>query len=226
MGYALTAQATPTAPAPATAPFAPAAPPSHTSAAPAARPAVAGPALVDQDGRALPAGTAARVNAVYSALSSGDLETVRQAYAAVGSDDWMTSSSHLRYSAVRSKLLAALRSAPAHTANGSYRYGASGYHLTFGTSDSQTSGLELISGPWSTSTNSSNPTSTASSSASSTATRATKSTAICDLSGPPVFGDPTHPNVITNRDCGYTDAQGRARSQDPWIDGQLTATGQ
>lgn len=47
----------------------------------------------------------------------------------------------------------------------------------------------------------------------------------CDLSGPPVFGDPTHPDEITNRDCGYVDGQGRERSRDPWIDGQLRDAG-
>ncbi|WP_433802849.1 hypothetical protein [Actinomycetospora sp. CA-084318] len=46
-------------------------------------------------------------------------------------------------------------------------------------------------------------------------------TPTCDLDGPPVFGDPAHPDVITNRACGYTDAQGRQRSHDAWIDTQL-----
>jgi hypothetical protein len=48
-------------------------------------------------------------------------------------------------------------------------------------------------------------------------------TTTCDLDGPPVFGDPAHPDEITNRDCGYVDAQGRQRSHDAWIDDQLTA---
>jgi hypothetical protein len=43
----------------------------------------------------------------------------------------------------------------------------------------------------------------------------------CDVSGPPKFGDPAHPNNITNKACGYVDGQGRQRSHDPWIDGQL-----
>jgi len=43
----------------------------------------------------------------------------------------------------------------------------------------------------------------------------------CDLDGPPRFDDPAEPNRITNRDCGYLDEQGRERSHDPWIDGQL-----
>ncbi|MCW2717599.1 hypothetical protein [Pseudonocardia sp.] len=43
----------------------------------------------------------------------------------------------------------------------------------------------------------------------------------CDVSGPPEFGDPAHPNDITNKACGYVDGQGRQRSHDPWIDGQL-----
>ncbi|WP_026204451.1 hypothetical protein [Actinomycetospora chiangmaiensis] len=53
-----------------------------------------------------------------------------------------------------------------------------------------------------------------------TATATGASTA-CDLSGPPVFGDPAHPDEITNRDCGYVDGQGRQRSHDAWIDDQL-----
>ncbi|MEJ2866450.1 hypothetical protein WCD74_01650 [Actinomycetospora sp. OC33-EN08] len=52
-------------------------------------------------------------------------------------------------------------------------------------------------------------------------TKPKKAAPVCDLSGPPEFGDPAHPNEITNRNCGYTDAQGRERSRDPWIDGQL-----
>lgn len=41
----------------------------------------------------------------------------------------------------------------------------------------------------------------------------------CDLDSPPKFdGD-----IITNRSCGYTDRQGRARDRDPWIDDQLKA---
>ena len=44
---------------------------------------------------------------------------------------------------------------------------------------------------------------------------------VCDLSGPPEFGDPSRPNVITNRNCGYVDSEGRERSRDRWIDDQL-----
>ncbi|MEJ8280813.1 hypothetical protein [Pseudonocardia spirodelae] len=44
---------------------------------------------------------------------------------------------------------------------------------------------------------------------------------ICDLDGPPRFDDPADPDRITNRECGRTDAQGRTRSADPWIDAQL-----
>ncbi|MFC5952319.1 hypothetical protein ACFQH9_29045 [Pseudonocardia lutea] len=43
----------------------------------------------------------------------------------------------------------------------------------------------------------------------------------CDLQSPPEFGDPANPDEITNRACGYVDDQGRQRSFDPWIDGQL-----
>ena len=44
---------------------------------------------------------------------------------------------------------------------------------------------------------------------------------VCDLSGSPEFGDPSRPNLITNRNCGYVDSQGRERSRDRWIDDQL-----
>jgi hypothetical protein len=47
----------------------------------------------------------------------------------------------------------------------------------------------------------------------------------CDLQAPPRFEDPANPDTITNRACGYTDDQGRQRSFDPWIDGQLSHTG-
>ncbi|NYD34459.1 hypothetical protein [Actinomycetospora corticicola] len=56
-------------------------------------------------------------------------------------------------------------------------------------------------------------------------TAAAEPTPICDLFGPPVFGDPENPDAITNRSCGYVDAQGRDRSLDPWVDAQLTAAG-
>jgi hypothetical protein len=221
VGYALTAHATPVAPVPAAAPAPQFASPLLPTTTPPARPVVTGPVLVDQDGRALDPALAHQVTTVYAALSSGDLETIRQAYAATGSDDWITSNPHLRSSTVRGKLL----SAPAHSTNGSYRYSAAGYRVTFGPSDSRAApGLWLISGPWSNSTTSTSPTTTSTSSRSTSAR--TTTSAICDLNGPPVFGDPAHPNVITNRDCGYTDAQGHARSHDPWIDDQLTAAGQ
>jgi hypothetical protein len=45
----------------------------------------------------------------------------------------------------------------------------------------------------------------------------------CDLQSPPEFGDPANPDTITNRACSYVDDQGRERSLDPWIDGQLLA---
>ena len=61
-----------------------------------------------------------------------------------------------------------------------------------------------------------------SSTAPAMATSTTKRPApVCDLSGPPEFGDPARPNVITNRNCGYVDSQGRERSRDRWIDDQL-----
>ncbi len=228
VGYALTADAAPV-PVPAVPAVVATPVVSPVASAPSAtRVTVSGPALTDQDDRTLDPALARRVSAVYSALAADDLETIRQAYSHTGSDDWITSSPHLTSAAVRTKVLAALRTAPAHTGTGSYRYSAAGYRVTFATADAGAApGLVLISGPWTTT---SPRTTTAAHPASSSKTTSTSSgrtgSAICDLSAPPVFGDPAHPNVITNRDCGYTDSQGRARSQDPWIDDQLTAAGQ
>ena len=59
----------------------------------------------------------------------------------------------------------------------------------------------------------------------STETSAGAGSGVCDLEGPPRFDDPDHPNWITNRDCGYVDDQGRDRSRDPWIDGQMLSAG-
>jgi hypothetical protein len=42
----------------------------------------------------------------------------------------------------------------------------------------------------------------------------------CDVSGPRARRS-SAPNDITNKACGYVDGQGRKRSHDPWIDGQL-----
>ncbi|MBC3192015.1 hypothetical protein H7X46_13160 [Pseudonocardia sp. C8] len=50
-----------------------------------------------------------------------------------------------------------------------------------------------------------------------------RGTGTCDLTGPARFDDPERPHEITNKDCGYVDAQGRERSLDPWLDGQLLA---
>ncbi|MEU6701211.1 hypothetical protein [Pseudonocardia sp. NPDC046786] len=52
-------------------------------------------------------------------------------------------------------------------------------------------------------------------------TRGPAAAAGCDLDGPPRFDAPADPHRITNRACGYLDQQGRERSHDPWIDGQL-----
>jgi hypothetical protein len=50
-----------------------------------------------------------------------------------------------------------------------------------------------------------------------TAPKRAKPTPKCDLNAPvKIVG-----NTIVNRDCGYTDSNGNARSHDPWIDGQL-----
>ena len=35
--------------------------------------------------------------------------------------------------------------------------------------------------------------------------------------------DPANPDVIVNKACGYTDANGQERSHNPWIDDQLDA---
>jgi hypothetical protein len=231
-GYALTTHSDAAAPAPASTP-APAIVAAVATPVAGALPVASGPALVDRDGHALDPALAARVSAVYSALSADDLEAIRAAYSRTGSDDWITSSPHLTSAATRSKLLAALRTTPTRAGAGSYRYSAAGYRLSFGTSDPGAApGLVLISGPW-TSTNTSTSTTTTSPTSSTPSTRAkstsvskASSSTICDLSGPPVFGDPAHPNLITNRDCGYTDSAGHARSHDPWIDDQLTAAGQ
>lgn len=45
--------------------------------------------------------------------------------------------------------------------------------------------------------------------------------ATCDVNAPAKFGTSSNPNEITNKNCGYTGSKGKARSHDPWIDGQL-----
>ncbi|HEV7470814.1 MAG: hypothetical protein JWP64_5259 [Pseudonocardia sp.] len=45
----------------------------------------------------------------------------------------------------------------------------------------------------------------------------------CEPDATPRFEDPAEPDTITNKACGYTDENGRARSLDPWVDGQLLA---
>ena len=42
----------------------------------------------------------------------------------------------------------------------------------------------------------------------------------CEPGGYARFGDPSDPNKITNKACGYTDSHGNQRSHDPWIDDQ------
>ncbi|MEV0083136.1 hypothetical protein [Saccharopolyspora sp. NPDC050642] len=46
----------------------------------------------------------------------------------------------------------------------------------------------------------------------------------CEPDAAPRFDDPDNPNAITNKACGSVDGNGTARSADPWIDDQLTAT--
>lgn len=46
----------------------------------------------------------------------------------------------------------------------------------------------------------------------------------CEPYAAPRFDDPNNPNTITNKACGSVDGNGNARSADPWIDDQLTAT--
>lgn len=43
----------------------------------------------------------------------------------------------------------------------------------------------------------------------------------CQPDAPATFGDPNHPNRITNKACGYTGSDGKPHSHDPWIEGQL-----
>lgn len=43
----------------------------------------------------------------------------------------------------------------------------------------------------------------------------------CEPNSPAVFGDPNHPNVITNKACGSTGADGMQHSHDPLIERQL-----
>lgn len=120
--------------------------------APAAAPAVApepGPALVDTNGDAVDPELAAVVTRVYRALDANDLESVRKAYSAAGSDDWFTSEPHLRSAKVRSRVLAALRERP--SAHDGYLYAAgNGYTVQFGQGDRYARpGLLMIDGPWS-----------------------------------------------------------------------------
>lgn len=129
----------------------PAAAPTPTTAASAPPAAVTGPTVTDNRGRALPSAVATVVQRIYTALDSGDLEPIRRAYSAVGSDDWYTSSPQLKKTSVQTALLKALSTAP-KSQEGEYRYSAGGYQITVGTSPwSDDAGLFSITGPWSTS---------------------------------------------------------------------------
>lgn len=123
---------------------APVAPPPVAAPAPIAEP---GPALVDTAGSPVTPEFAAVITRVYRALDAGDLETVRKAYSAAGSDDWFTSAPHLESSSVRAKVLTALREAP--SARDGYRYRAGSYTVRFGQDEGYPEpGLWTIEGPW------------------------------------------------------------------------------
>jgi len=118
-------------------------------AAPVVVPAasVPGPALVDTNGDPVDPELAAAVTRVYAALDAADLESVRRAYSAAGSDDWHTSEPHLRSAAVRADIIAALRARP--SAHDGYMYAAGGYVVQFGQGDQYARpGLLTIRGPW------------------------------------------------------------------------------
>ncbi len=107
-----------------------------------------GPALVDTAGDAVDPEPAAVVTRVYRAIEANDLESVRKAYSASGSDDWFTSEPRLRSAAVRNRVLAALRERP--SAHDGYLYAAgNGYIVQFGQRDRYArQGLLMIQGPW------------------------------------------------------------------------------
>lgn len=144
----VTRAGSPAAPAVAAAPAAPA-----PVSVPVAAPVVAtepGPALVDTAGDAVDPEPAAVVTRVYRAIEANDLESVRKAYSASGSDDWFTSEPHLRSAAVRNRVLAALRERP--SAHDGYLYAAgNGYTVQFGQGNRYArQGLLMIQGPWTT----------------------------------------------------------------------------
>lgn len=113
-----------------------------------APPAEDGPVLVDRAGVPLPSAMASVVRQVYDALALSDLETIRQAYSAGGSDDWHTSSPHLLEPAVRAALLETLETTPSH-GDGNYTYADDPHSLIFAVSaEYGTSGLIVIDGPW------------------------------------------------------------------------------
>lgn len=136
----------PAAPVVATAPAA-SAPVTVPVAAPVAA-SEPGPELVDTAGDAVDPEFAAVVTRVYRAVEANDLESVRKAYSAGGSDDWFTSEPHLRSAQVRSRVLAALRERP--SAHDGYLYAAgNGYVVQFGQVDRYAPpGLLRIQGPW------------------------------------------------------------------------------
>lgn len=45
----------------------------------------------------------------------------------------------------------------------------------------------------------------------------------CEPDNPAEFGDPVHPDLITNKACTYLDEHGHVRSHGPWIDEQRKA---
>jgi hypothetical protein len=118
-----------------------------TAAAPTAA-AADGPELLEADGNPLDSAVADQVRAVYTALQGGDLGFIRVAYGAAGSDDGLDTEPHLRDAAVRTQLLAALRTHPTHDGSG-YDYRSGLYGLQFNQAVGPLgAGLGRITGPW------------------------------------------------------------------------------
>lgn len=134
-----------------------------TSAAAPANPAaseqvVDGPQLLEADGNPLDSAVADQVRTVYTALQRSDLDSIRVAYGAAGSDDGLNAEPHLRDANVRTQLLAALRTHPTHDNNG-YDYRTGAYGLEFNQALGPLgAGLGRITGPWSATPASTPPT--------------------------------------------------------------------
>lgn len=118
------------------------APPTTTATAP-------GPTLVDSSGRTVDARIARVAQRVHTDLEQDDLDSLAHEFSASGSDNWLTSGPHLVSGPVRTGVLAALRTRPAHEADGSYSYARNGFTVVFGQGDqSARPGLLSINCPW------------------------------------------------------------------------------